>query len=90
MESNDPNNKPPADLIERVKAHLRNVNANLKLGGPPVDWEELQLFVDGVLVPDRAESVRCRVETWRSWYNARLQLLVAMCNSEHTNGGGVE
>jgi len=54
----------------------------LQSGGPPVDWEQLQLFVDGVLESTEAKQVRERIERWQTWYNAHLRLLVALSDDE--------
>ena len=72
----------PTDLVAIIKTHLKNVQANLKSGGPPVDWKQIHLFQDGLLAPNEAAEIRKQIETWRSWYNARLEVMIAMCDQE--------
>ena len=66
--------------VSQVREHLVRVEGALSDGGPPVEWEKLFLLIEGKLDGDEKAEVRKRVETWRSWYNARLELLAVMSN----------
>ncbi len=58
-----------ADLaaLDQLIDHIR---ANLKEGGPPVDFAALHAYIDRDLSVGDTLEVQRRINTWKAWHNA--------------------
>lgn len=64
--------------LELFNSAVSKLESGLQDGGPPVDWERVLAFVDGVLDRAEASQVQAKILTYRSWYEARLEVYAAM------------
>ena len=58
--------------------HLREREERLQDGGPDVDWEKVVAYVDNCLDPMTSREVERCINTWRTWYNAQIEVIAAV------------
>ena len=65
------------DYPETIDAGVDSLRANLREGGPPVDYEALHLYVAGKLAQQEARIVRGQLVTWEVWNQAYRDIIAA-------------
>jgi hypothetical protein len=69
---------------------VREIQQNLRPGGPPVDWAAIHLYVAGDLDDGDSRNVRGRIVTWEAWNRAYWETMQLLESTDGVAGGDPE
>jgi len=69
---------------------FRNIQKDLKPGGPPVDFEAIHYYIGEELDDDERSRVAANISTWQEWHEAYRDAMIALAAAKEVDPSDTE